>query len=78
MDVGNNKMTMIVDFFFVLREERQAEQLSQKVVKADYHGSILRVWRSKCPSYVGSEGIVVQETQNTVRLVTKEDKIKSE
>ena len=49
-----------------------------KVMKADYHGSILRVWRSKCPNYVGTEGILVQETQNTLRLITKENKMKSE
>ena len=53
-------------------------QLSQKVSKADYHGSILRVWRSKCPSYVGTEGIMLQETQNTLRLIAKDNKIRGE
>ena len=54
------------------------QQLSQKVTKADYHGSILRVCRSKCPCYVGIEGILLQETQNTLRIIGMDDKIRSE
>lgn len=53
-------------------------QLNQKVMKADYHGSMMKVWRSKCPSYVGTEGILLQETQNTLRLIAKDNKIRSE
>lgn len=54
------------------------QQLNLKVMKADYHGSILRVWRSKCPSYVGIEGILLQETQNTLQLIPKDNRIRSE
>ena len=33
--------------------------------------------RSKCPSYVGVEGILLQETQNTLHLIAKDNKIRS-
>ncbi len=52
-------------------------QLNQKVMKADYHGSLLSVVRSKCPSYIGVKGILLQETQNTLRLIDTDNKIRS-
>lgn len=69
-------LEVAVDLLFVCRE-LNLQQLNMKVMKADYHGSILRVWRSKCPNYVGTEGILIQETQNTLRLIVKENKMKS-
>ncbi len=36
------------------------------------------VARSKCPSYVGREGIVLQETQNTLKMICRDSKIRSE
>ena len=35
------------------------------------------VEKSKCPSYVGVHGIVLQETQNTFKLISREDRLKS-
>lgn len=32
---------------------------------------------SDCQSYVGARGIVVQETRNVFRIITNENKIKS-
>lgn len=46
-------------------------------MKADYHGCLLRVEKSKCPTYIGTEGIVLQETENTFRIVTREDRLKT-
>ena len=34
------------------------------------------VAQSKCPSYVGISGIVVQETLNTLQVVCKDDKLR--
>ena len=51
--------------------------LSQKVLKADYHGAIIKVVRSKCSSYVGKEGILLQETQNTLKLICRDNKIRT-
>lgn len=43
-----------------------------KILKADFHGASIRIVRAKCPSLVGKEGIVIQETQNVFRIVTPE------
>ncbi|KAL5466873.1 hypothetical protein EMCRGX_G031030 [Ephydatia muelleri] len=51
--------------------------LSQKVLKADYHGAIIKVVRSKCSSCVGKEGILLQETQNTLKLICRDNKIRT-
>ncbi|KAF7199151.1 ribonuclease P/MRP subunit, partial [Nothobranchius furzeri] len=50
--------------------------VQQKLLKADLHGAILTVVRSRCPSYVGTTGILVQEFKHVFRLITKEDKLK--
>ncbi|KAL8601082.1 hypothetical protein ACOMHN_040783 [Nucella lapillus] len=55
----------------------EAQNASQKILKAELQGSILTVQRSKCPSYVGLTGIVVQETRHTFVLVTPGDAVKS-
>ena len=39
--------------------------------------STLPVGRSKCPSYIGIEGILLRETQNTLQLISKDNKIRS-
>lgn len=43
-----------------------------------FHVPTPPVVRSKCPSYVGTEGIVLQETQNTLKVICKDHRIKSE
>ncbi|XP_077983316.1 ribonuclease P protein subunit p29-like isoform X2 [Glandiceps talaboti] len=48
-----------------------------RLQKADYHGSIITVTKSKCLSYVGTSGIVVQETKNMFKIITKENKLKT-
>ena len=50
--------------------------LYQKIAKADYHGCLLMVTRSKCPSYIGAKGIVVLETKNTFQIICEDDKLK--
>ncbi|XP_073232722.1 ribonuclease P protein subunit p29-like [Porites lutea] len=47
-----------------------------KLLRADYHGCILNVSRSKCPSYVGTSGILLQETKNAFKIITKDNKLK--
>lgn len=49
---------------------------AQKMMKADFHGCPIRVVQSKCPSYVGTFGIVIKETKNTFVLATPEDIVK--
>jgi len=53
-----------------------AAGMHAKLVKADFHGSIVTVRRSKNAALVGLEGIVVQETENTFKIVTRKDELK--
>ncbi|KAJ1721859.1 RNase P/RNase MRP complex subunit [Coemansia erecta] len=46
-----------------------------RLVKADLHGAELKVLRSKCPGFVGIQGIVAQETKNVFRVVTADDRL---
>jgi RNase P/RNase MRP subunit p29 len=45
------------------------------LMRADLHGAHLRVSRSSTPSRVGTEGIVIDETLHTFRLVKEDDAI---
>jgi len=54
----------------------RAAEVHLKLVKADFHGSIMTVRKSKNPALVGASGIVVQETENTFKVVTRKDKLK--
>ena len=74
-----------------------AAGMHAKLVKADFHGSIVtgaasvfffffsarkgklimrKVLRSRNAALVGASGIVVQETENTFKIVTRKDKLK--
>ncbi|KAF8885900.1 Rof/RNase P-like protein [Gymnopilus junonius] len=47
-----------------------------KLLKADYHGSIMTVTQAKNPCLVGLSGIVIHETENAFKVVTKQNKVK--
>lgn len=49
------------------------DNFTQTLYKADFHGSILEVVRSKCPSYIGKIGICVMDTRNTFKIVSKDN-----
>lgn len=48
----------------------------QKLLKADFHGAILTVSKSKCASYIGVTGIAIQETENMFKLITRDNDMK--
>jgi hypothetical protein len=50
--------------------------LEAKLLKADLHGAVVTVVRSKCPSLIGASGLLVMETQETFRVVTEQNKLK--
>nr|SVE74527.1 EOG090X0GV5 [Daphnia barbata] len=50
--------------------------LYQRIAKADYHGCLLMVTRSKCPSYIGAKGIVVLETKNTFQIICDDNQLR--
>ncbi|XP_053085540.1 ribonuclease P protein subunit p29 [Pangasianodon hypophthalmus] len=66
----------ITDLCNGLRPESNPQVMQQKLLKADFHGAILTVVRSKCPSYVGSTGILVQELKHVFKIITKENRLK--
>lgn len=53
------------------------ETISQKLFRADYHGSEMTVVRSKCYSLVGKSGIVAMETKNSFKLLGNDDLLRS-
>ncbi|KAJ8252365.1 hypothetical protein COCON_G00216770 [Conger conger] len=59
-----------------LRPDSNPQLIQQKLLKADFHGAIITVEKSKCPSYVGTTGILVQEMKHIFKIITKEDKLK--
>uniref|UniRef100_A0A674N3N5 Ribonuclease P protein subunit p29 n=1 Tax=Takifugu rubripes TaxID=31033 RepID=A0A674N3N5_TAKRU len=65
----------ITDLLFCLWLQ-QPQFLQQKLLKADLHGAVLSVVRSRCPSYVGTTGILVQEFKHVFKIITKENKVK--
>ena len=57
---------------------RNMVEFERKILKADLHGCIIKVTRSKCVSLVGREGIVLQETKNAFLVITSANELKSE
>ncbi|XP_020670745.3 ribonuclease P protein subunit p29 isoform X2 [Pogona vitticeps] len=57
-------------------QQRQPQMIQTKLLKADLHGALITVTKSKCPSYVGITGIVLQEMKHVFKIITKEDKLK--
>ncbi|NWR87718.1 RPP29 protein, partial [Furnarius figulus] len=59
-----------------LKPDAQPQMIQGKLLKADLHGAIVTVTKSKCPSYVGITGIILQEFKHVFKIITKEDKLK--
>ncbi|XP_022669728.1 ribonuclease P protein subunit p29-like isoform X3 [Varroa destructor] len=57
------------------RTQSAVEALQRSLMKADYTGCHFVVAASKCASLVGTTGLVVQETKNCFRIITKTDRI---
>jgi len=52
------------------------EEFGSRLLKADYHGCMLKVTRSSIPSHIGTEGILIQETATTFRIITPHNKLR--
>ncbi|CAE6527065.1 unnamed protein product [Rhizoctonia solani] len=50
--------------------------MQTKLVRADFHGCKMTVKASKCPTLIGSSGIVIEETSNVFRIITTDDRVK--
>ncbi|XP_074522816.1 ribonuclease P protein subunit p29 isoform X2 [Halichoeres trimaculatus] len=66
----------ITDLCGGLTSSSSPQSVQLKLLRADFHGAIISVVRSKCPSYVGTTGILVQEFRHVFKIITKEDKLK--
>ncbi|XP_077420358.1 ribonuclease P protein subunit p29 isoform X2 [Vanacampus margaritifer] len=66
----------IIDLCNGLKPTSNPQSVQQKLLKADFHGAIITVVRSKCPSYVGATGILIQEFKHVFKIITKQDKFK--
>uniref|UniRef100_A0A8C3BWH1 Ribonuclease P protein subunit p29 n=1 Tax=Cairina moschata TaxID=8855 RepID=A0A8C3BWH1_CAIMO len=66
----------IRDLCYGLKPDAQPQMVQAKLLKADLHGAIVTVTKSKCPSYVGITGIILQEFKHVFKIITKEDKLK--
>ncbi|KJA20510.1 hypothetical protein HYPSUDRAFT_142041 [Hypholoma sublateritium FD-334 SS-4] len=53
-----------------------ASGMHPKLLKADFHGSLMTVSQSKNPCIVGISGIVIHETENAFKVITRENKVK--
>ncbi|KAJ1732367.1 RNase P/RNase MRP complex subunit [Coemansia biformis] len=58
-----------------MADAKQWQQVLGRLIKADLHGAQMSVVRAKCPNFVGIEGIVAQETKNTFKLITRDDRL---
>uniref|UniRef100_G3ML45 Ribonuclease P protein subunit p29 n=2 Tax=Amblyomma TaxID=6942 RepID=G3ML45_AMBMU len=63
------------DYFRTLVRDQVTEH--SRLLKAEYTGCFMVVAESRCPSYVGTRGIVVQETKNVFRLLTDRDVVRT-
>ncbi|KAG6372174.1 RNase P subunit p29-like protein [Boletus reticuloceps] len=53
-----------------------ASSMHAKLVKADINGALLTVRQSRNPCLVGLSGIVLHETENAFKLITRKNKLK--
>ncbi|PLW11771.1 hypothetical protein PCANC_23204 [Puccinia coronata f. sp. avenae] len=51
--------------------------IQSKLLKADYHGAFMVVHKAKNPSLVDLQGIVIQESEQTFKLIQVDNKIKT-
>lgn len=70
-------MRDIVDFSRLHEETtKNSTENHLKLLKADYHGCMITVTKTKCPSLLGQSGIILMETKNTFKIISKDNKVK--
>lgn len=61
---------------FVTEGMNSPTAIEQAILQCDLHGALVQVTKSKCPSFIGLKGIVIQETQQTFKIITQKDELK--
>ena len=62
--------------FFRPTFDINAKGTEEILLRADYHGCLVKVIQSKCPSYVGLTGIIMQDTKETFKIIDKQNKVR--
>lgn len=57
-------------------EWKNVQSILPSLVRADLHGCIVSLERSKIPSLVGMSGIILKETRAALEILTRENKLK--
>ncbi|XP_032709608.1 ribonuclease P protein subunit p29-like [Lontra canadensis] len=73
---AHSELSLMVNTEAFCLPSRQPHMVQTKLFKADLHGALVSVTKSKCPSYVGITGILLQETKHVFKILTKEDRLK--
>lgn len=58
--------------------ESTYDNFSKTLMKSDFHGAKITVESSCNPSLVGQTGIVAMETRNTFKIISQDNRIRSE
>lgn len=66
----------ITDLCNGLTPNTSPQMVQSKLLKADFHGAIIKVVRSKCSSYLDLTGILIQEFKHVFKIITKKSELK--
>lgn len=69
---GNGRLTVPEVY------DNKYDAFSKTLVKSDFHGAKVTVIASCNPSLVGQMGIVAMETKNTFKIVSEDNRVRSE
>lgn len=61
----------------LIKGDKNESSIVQKILRADFHGSIMTVIRAKCFSLVGLTGIVLKETKNLFHIIHEDNRIRA-
>ncbi|XP_011145404.1 ribonuclease P protein subunit p29 [Harpegnathos saltator] len=53
------------------------ENINQQLIKADFHGAKITINKSRCPTLVGLEGIVIQDTKNSFKICGTDNTVRT-
>lgn len=66
----------IIDLCNGLPPTTNPQLVQSKLLKADFHGAMIKVVRSKCASYIGLTGILIQEFKHVFKIITQKNELK--
>ncbi|KAJ3274232.1 RNase P/RNase MRP complex subunit [Terramyces sp. JEL0728] len=62
---------------YIAKVLEDKSDIPTKLLKCDYHGSIITVIESKVPTNIHTTGIVIKDTENMFYIATKDNQLKS-